>query len=70
MAQITRVAKNQHQKEIIKLFDGLQGSHNMWQLAENDSIPATEPATAPSVQESEQEKIEYIANESGQLMLF
>lgn len=32
MAQITRVAKNQHQKEIIKLFDGLQGSHNMWQL--------------------------------------
>lgn len=39
-------------------------------IAENDSIPATEPATAPSVQESEQEKIEYIANESGQLMLF
>lgn len=32
MAQITRVAKNQHQKEIIKLFDGLQDSHNMWQL--------------------------------------
>ena len=32
MAQITRVAKNQHQKDIIKLFDGLQGSHNMWQL--------------------------------------
>lgn len=35
MAQITRVAKNQHQKEIIKLFDGLQGSHNMWQLGGN-----------------------------------
>lgn len=32
MAQITRVAKNQHQKEIIKIFDSLQGKHNMWQL--------------------------------------
>lgn len=32
MAQITRAAKNQHQKEIIKIFDGLQGKHSMWQL--------------------------------------
>lgn len=32
MAQITRVARNDRQKEIIKLFDGLQGSKNMWQL--------------------------------------
>lgn len=32
MAQITRVARNDCQKEIIKLFDGLQGSKNMWQL--------------------------------------
>ena len=40
------------------------------ETAKNDSIPASEPATAPSVQESEQEKIEYISNESGQLMLF
>lgn len=27
MAQITRVARDQHQKEIIKIFDSLQGKH-------------------------------------------
>lgn len=32
MAQITRVAKGQHQKEIIKIFDALQGKHSLWQL--------------------------------------
>ena len=32
MAQITRVAKDQHQKEIIKIFDALQGKHSLWQL--------------------------------------
>lgn len=32
MANLTRVARNVHQKEIVKLFDGLQGSRNMWQL--------------------------------------
>ena len=29
MAQITRVAKDQHQKEIIKIFDALQGKHSL-----------------------------------------
>lgn len=32
MAQITRVAKDQYQKEIIKIFDSLQGRHSLWQL--------------------------------------
>lgn len=32
MAQITRVARNQSQKDIIKAFDSLQGKHNMHQL--------------------------------------
>lgn len=32
MAQITRVTRNQSQKDIIKAFDNLQGKHNMHQL--------------------------------------
>lgn len=54
------------------------------ETAENDSIPAGEPATAPIVQESKPEKIEstvadisaenaeieFLTNENGQMMLF
>jgi len=32
MAHITRVAKNEQQKEIIKLFNNLQGRHSLWKL--------------------------------------
>ena len=54
------------------------------ETAENDSIPAAEPATAPIVQESgpeeiestvadisaENAEIEFLTNENGQMMLF
>lgn len=30
MAQLKRVARDQYQKEIIKIFDSLQGKHSLW----------------------------------------
>ena len=32
MGHLTRVAKNEDQKEIVKIFNDLQGRHNLWQL--------------------------------------
>lgn len=35
MAQLTRVARDQYQKEIIKIFDSLQGKHDQQKTMHN-----------------------------------